>query len=116
MVTEHKKYLPLLKLLRKMKGSDVSELLTHLNDESINTICESCYNLLYNDLNLTKQKKTRLKRFIKSNCSIHRLKKISSKNVPISKRRRCLIQEGKGLPLLLASVIPFITDLIFGKK
>jgi hypothetical protein len=111
-----KKYLPLLRLIKKLKGPEISELIMHLDDNSIDHLCEACYNLLYNDMNLTKQKKTRLKRYIKSNCSIHRLKQISTKNVPISKRRRCLSQEGKGLPLLLASVIPFITDLIFGKK
>lgn len=113
---DQKKYLPLLKIISKLKGPEVSELMAHLDDNSINVICESCYNILYNDLHLSKQKKGQLKRFIRANCSVHRLKKISTRKVPISKRRRCLQQEGKGLPLLLASVIPFITDLIFGKK
>jgi hypothetical protein len=47
---------------------------------------------------------------------VHRLNKISKKSHPISKRRKALQQEGKGLPLLLASAIPFLIDLFTGKN
>jgi len=114
--TNKKNCVPLLKVLKTLKGPDLKEILLHLDDTSTNVICECVYNVLHTDLKLSSQKKNGLKKFIKSKCSIHRLKKISTKNVPISKRRKYLSQEGTGLPLLLGTAIPFLIDLIFGKK
>jgi len=57
-----------------------------------------------------------LKKFIKSNCSLHRLEKISKKSLPVTQRRKALKQEGKGLPLLLGAAIPFLMDLFMGRK
>jgi hypothetical protein len=111
-----KKNLSLLKVLSKLKASDLSEIVLHLDDETTNTLCETIYNVLHTDLQFSSQKKAHLKRFIKSNCSVHRLKKISCKRVPLFKRKKCLSMEGRGLGLILASAIPFLTDLIFGKK
>ena len=101
---EKKKYLPLLDTLRKLNGNDVSNIMDFLTDDAIDHVCECVYNVLHTDLSLSSSKKTRLKKFIKSNCSIHRLK-----------RRKALKQEGKGLPLLLASVIPFLANLFAPK-
>jgi hypothetical protein len=38
-----------------------------------------------------------------------------NKKLPLSKRRTALKQEGRGLPFLLASAIPFITSLFMRK-
>lgn len=108
---EKKKYLPLLQVLRKLDAKDVSSVVDFLTDDAIDNICECVYNILHTNLNLSSKKKAYLKRFIKGNCSIHRLRKISKKTIPVSKRRKALKQEGKGLPLILASVIPFLTSL-----
>ena len=116
MINEKKKYIPLLNVLKKLNPKDLNAVLDNLQDGAIDNICECTYNVLFTDLKLTGKKKSQLKRFLKKNCSIHRLKKISSKKVPISKRRLALKQEGKGLPMLLATAIPFLVDLIFGKK
>jgi hypothetical protein len=110
-----KKYIPLLKVLQKLKPEDVTSVMDFLTDDSIDNICECVYNILNTDLKLTPKKKSHLKKFIKSNCSIHRLHKISKKTTPVSKRRKALKQEGHGLPLILASVIPFLTSLFTGK-
>ena len=112
---EKKKYLPLLDTLRKLNGNDVSNIMDFLTDDAIDHVCECVYNVLHTDLSLSSSKKTRLKKFIKSNCSIHRLKKISKKTLPVSKRRKALKQEGKGQPLLLPSVIPFLANLFAPK-
>ncbi len=111
---EKKKYLPLLEVLRKLNAKDVSSVMDFLTDDAIDNVCECVYNILHTDINLGPKKKAHLKRFIKSNCSIHRLKKISKKTLSVSKRRKALKQEGKGLPLLLASVIPFLANLFTG--
>jgi hypothetical protein len=116
MIQDKKKYIPLLKVLKKLSGEDVSEIVEFLTDDAVDNICECVYNILNTDMNLPPKKKAHLKRFIKSNCSIHRLNKISTKTQPISKRRKALKQEGRGLPMILAAAIPFLADLIFGKK
>jgi len=112
---ENKKYLPLLKVLRKLNAEDVTSVMDFLTDDAIDNICECVYNILNTDLKLSPKKKSHLKKFIKTNCSIHRLHKISKKTIPVSKRRKALRQEGRGLPLILASVIPFLTSLFTGK-
>lgn len=112
---EKQKYLPLLKVLKKLRGDDLSGVVEFLNDDAVDNLCECIYNLIHTDLNMSKKKKASLKNYIKKNCSIHNLKKISSKKVPISKRKKYLQMEGKGLPLLLGAIIPLLANLIAGK-
>jgi hypothetical protein len=113
---DKKKYIPLLNVLKKLNGKDLSDVVEFLNDDAIDNICECVYNVINTDLNLSSKKKSNLKKFIRSNCNIHRLKKISSKRESIFKRRRALKQEGRGLPMIIAAAVPFLIDLIFGKK
>jgi hypothetical protein len=110
------KDLPLINVLSRMKPEDFKVILDVLPDEATEIICECVYNVLNTDINLSAKKKSHLRKFIKSNCSIHRLSKISKKSYPISKRKKALKQEGRGLPLLLGAAIPFLMDLFMGKK
>ena len=110
------KDLPLIRVLSKLKHEDISPLLDILPDEATEIICECVYNVLHTDLKLSPKKKSHLKKFIKSNCNIHRLGKISKKSIPISYRRKALKQEGRGLPLVLGAAIPFLMDLFMGRK
>ena len=109
------KYIPLLKTLQKLKGDEFSNLVDHLDDGSVDSICECVYNLVYKDLNIPSKKRNHVKKYLKSNCSVHRLKTIANKKNSVFKRRRALKQEGKGLPFLLATALPFLANLIFGK-
>lgn len=111
-----KKYIPLLNVLKKLKPKEMSDIVDFLNDDAIDNICECVYNVIHTDLNLPNKKKSRLRNFIKSNCSLHRINKISSKKENIFKRRKALKQEGKGLGMILATAIPFLIDLIAGRK
>lgn len=107
---------PMLKLLAKLKGEDVKTMVDSLPDHSVDNVCECVFNLIYNpSLKISKQKKNKLKNYMKSKCSIHRLKTIADKKQPIFKRRQALKQEGRGLPFLLASLIPSIIGLFTGK-
>lgn len=106
----------LIQNLRKIPGNNLSFIIENLSDHSIDNICECVYNIIHTDLKLSKRKKNQLKKCIKENCSIPRLKKISNKKIAISKRRKALSMEGKGLGLLLSAAIPFLTNLIFGKR
>ena len=110
------KDVPLIKVLSGMKPEDLQVILDVLPDEATEIICECVYNVLNTDIKLSPKKKSHLRKFIKSNCSVHRLSKISKKSNPISKRRKALKQEGKGLPLLLGAAIPFLMDLFMGRK
>ena len=108
--------LPLLKTLTKLKENDFKAMVGSVPDSTIDNICECVYNLIYNpSLNMNTRKKNKIRNFMKNTCSIHRLKTISSKKQPIFKRRQALKQEGKGIPFLLASAIPFLINLFTGK-
>jgi len=113
---EKKKFLPLLKIIQKLPKEHVQHLINYLSDEAIDNICECVYNVVNVDLNLSKEKKKKLKKCIHKECSVNRLKCIMNKSQQISKRRKALSMEGKGLGLLLSAAIPFLTNLIFGKK
>ena len=113
---EKKKFIPLLNVLTKLKHNEISDIIDFLNDDAIENICECVYNVINTDLKIPNKKRNKLNYFIKTNCSVHRIKKISSKKENIFKRRKALKQEGKGLPMLLATAIPFLIDLFTGKK
>ena len=106
------KLVPLIKSLSKMKQDDVSHCVDCLNDETVDSICECVYNVIFTDLKLSSKKKASLKRHIKTKCSIEKIKKITKKSYPVSKRRELLKQEGSGLPLLLMTAVPFLIDLV----
>ena len=101
----------LLKKIKKMNSQQFSTMVETINDQTVDDLCQCIYNVIYTDLHLSKKKKTCLKKHIHKNCTKSRLKTISTKSTPISKRRRAMKQEGKGLPLLLASAIPFLINL-----
>ena len=109
---EKKKMLPILKSLSKMKSDEIAHSVDCLSDQTIDGICECVYNVIFTDLKLSPRKKSILKKHLKQKCSIQRLKKITNKSWPVSKRRLLLKQEGSGLPLLLMTAVPFIIDLI----
>jgi len=113
---ERQKLIPLIKAFSKMNPADFSQSLDNLNDKSVDGLCECVYNVIHTDLNLPSKKKNKLRNFIKSNCSLHRINKISSKKEALFKRRKALKQEGKGLPMILATAIPFLIDLFTGRK
>lgn len=106
----------IIKAVSKLKKNEIECMLDHLTDDAIDCLCECVFNVLNTDLKFTNKKKNKLKNFIKGNCSKHRLKFISNKNHPVSKRRRALKMEGRGLPLLLGAALPFLSNLIFGSK
>lgn len=111
-----KSFLPLLKVMKKLGGDEINSLLEHLNDESIDNVCECVYNVVNTDLKLSKAKRLKLKNHIKKNCRLANIKKISNRKIPIFKRRKALQMEGRGLPMLIASVVPFLISLFTRKK
>ena len=105
-----------LKMMKNLGSADVKDVIEHLNDDSIDDLCECVFNVINTDLKLSKAKKMKLRNHIKKNCCLSNLKKITNKKVPLFKRRKALQMEGRGLPMLIASVVPFLISLFTRKK
>lgn len=99
------------KTLQNLKPEVLNHLIKHLDDKSVDDICECVYNTLFTDLKIPKNKKNKLKRDLHKHCCKANLNIISSKNIPISKRRKALQQEGRGIGLILSSIVPLLTSL-----
>lgn len=111
-----KKYLSLLQLAKKLSADEFSILVDFIDDTSVNSVCECVFNVINTDLNLPNKTKKKLKQHINQKCNLKRIKMITNKRIPVLKRRRALKMEGKGLPLILASVIPTLISLFTRKK
>jgi hypothetical protein len=101
--------------LQKLKPPQLSEIIQHLDDNSIDNLCECVFNVIHTDLSLSPRVKQRLRKQLKLKCSHKNLKTIISKKVPVSKRRKALSQEGAGLGIILATVIPYIAKFLYDK-
>jgi hypothetical protein len=110
---ERKKFLALLKIMKKLKPDERSSLIPYLKSDCIEFLCECVHNVLYTDIGL--KNKNKIKKGIKSNCSVHRLKTIASKTKSSEAKIKALKQEGKGLGLILSAALPFLINLITGK-
>lgn len=97
--------------LQNLKPEQLQHVMKHLDDKSIDDICECVYNTLFTDLNIPTNKKNKLKKHLNKHCCKANLKIISSKNRPISRRRKALQQEGKGLGIILSTIVPLLTSL-----
>lgn len=98
--------------LNKLGDKNLIEVLNHLNDQAIDVLCECIYNSIYTDLNISKSKKKRIKKFFTNKKALHNLKLITNKTTPIIKKRKALNQEGKGIGAILGIVAPLISSLI----
>ena len=106
----------MFKYIIVQKSGNKNTVLRYLNDESINDISESIHNLLYNEkLNslFSRLQKTKLKRIIKHN--VKSFEDISRKKVPIIKRRKKIIQHGKGIGTILLTLIPILSSFLAKK-
>ena len=111
MATKDKKqYLDLLQVLKKIKAEDRAKIVPYLKTDAIEFIGECTHNVLFTDLGL--KNKSHLKKCLKSQCNVKRLKSISNKNTPLDKKIAALKQEGKGIGLILSVALPFLLNLI----
>lgn len=113
-----KSLLTLLKICEKLKPEQLESVFDTISDTTIDKLCECVYNVLHSEhvcAKLPKGRKSKLKSHIKSNCNVKNIKRISDRKVSISKRRKLMKQEGKGIGLILSSVIPFLTSLFMPK-
>ena len=111
---EKKRYLKLLQTLKKMHVKDRENIIPYLKEDAVHFICECFHNVLYTDLKLKNKKK--LSKGLKTKCSVHRLKTISSSKKSLPSKLKALQQEGAGLGLILSAAVPFLMNLFGGNK
>ena len=108
--TQIKKYLPLLKLLKKLKADDKKTLLHFLDENGSDIICECIYNSIRNTTIPHLHRKELKKTLADSKRPLRYLSKLN--NNP-EKRRKLLPQLGAGtLDTILSVVIPVLTALL----
>ena len=115
-VSKIKKLLTLFKFIVSQKSNDKTTCLAFLNENSVDDISESIYNILYNEkLNSTfsKSQKSKLKRIIKPNAKS--FENISKRNIPVRKRQSSIVQHGAGIGSVLLTLIPILTSLLSKK-
>lgn len=102
-------YLNLLKILKRLKSDERTKLIPYLKPEAIEFLCECFHNVLYTDLKVNN--KSVIKKKLKANCSVDRLKLIASKSRAHQAKVKALSQEGAGIGLILSAALPFLTSL-----
>ena len=115
-VSKIKKLIRLFKFIVSQKSNDKTTCLAFLNENSVDDISESIYNILYNEklnLNLSKSQKSKLKRIIKPNAKS--FENISKRNIPVRKRQSSIVQHGTGIGSVLLTLIPILTSLLSKK-
>ena len=115
-VSKIKKLIRLFKFIVSQKSNDKTTCLAFLNENSVDDISESIYNILYNEklnLNLSKSQKSKLKRIIKPNAKS--FENISKRNIPVRKRQSSIVQHGTGIGTVLLTLIPILTSLLSKK-
>ena len=115
-VSKIKKLIRLFKFIVSQKSNDKTTCLALLNENSVDDISESIYNILYNEklnLNLSKSQKSKLKRIIKPNAKS--FENISKRNIPVRKRQSSIVQHGAGIGTVLLTLIPILTSLLSKK-
>ncbi len=107
--------LPLLKSLVKLDANELRTMLSYVDDNCIDNLCEILYNLLYAKLPMTTQRKARIRKIVEHHKNTYHY--VTSKKNSVKRRRHHLQQQtGGSLTLLLATALPLLTSLIFGKK
>ncbi len=105
-----KKILPFLQVLKDIKPVQRKILLAHLDDQSLNNICEATSNVLHNP-NLTSKQKTRLRRYLNPHKSSIRY--LSRKKTTVKNKKKKLFEiGGNPLAFILSAAIPLLIDAI----
>ena len=104
----------LITTLKTCKPEARVHIIKFLNEKGIKLLSESVYNVIFNDLSLTKGEKKKLRKYYKDKENIFR--SISKKSNSIKRRRALLIQHGASLGNLLSIASNLISQIIFGHR
>ena len=107
--------LKLLGILKKIKISERPHLLKYLNEDGVDILCECYKNIIFNDLKL----KPKVKKNLRKNLigKEREIRLLANKRISNKRRKKVIIQQGGNpLGLILTTVIPILTDILFGFK
>lgn len=105
-----KRNLPILKALLTLKPKEIRGFLCHASEDLILTLCEISLNVLKGHIPLTSGQYSKLskqKKFIKL---------FANHKTGVKHKRKVMIQSGGFLPLLLSTVLPFVTSMLSGGR
>lgn len=111
-----RKRLDLLKKILKINNIDRKQFFQKCSSNCINTLCEACYNLLWNNF---KFKRSKIKNINKTLSGISNdFQKLSNPKISLKTKRQLLrkTQTGNGVFTILAStIIPALVSLLAKK-
>jgi hypothetical protein len=110
-----KEKMELYNSLHKLKPDTLRTIINYMDDNAVDSLCECVYNVIHTDLSLSSKAKQRIRNHLRKKCSLKNIKVITTKNLPVSKRRKALSQEGAGIGLILGTVIPYLAKLIYDR-
>ncbi len=104
-----------LKVLKRLKGNDLTNILDRLSDETIDELCTVIYNFMYSELPGQTEQREKVRNLIEKNRNKYQT--IVNSRTGVGRRRKLLVeQSGEGLGALLAVGIPLIANLISSLK
>ena len=112
-----RKVLNLIKFICTLKKTRQEVAIKYLNDEGVDYVCETIFNILYNPQCtnvLSSNKKTRLIKKLRPHSST--FQSLANKKYPLVSKRQKILQSGSGLSLLLSAAIPFLASLLLPRK
>lgn len=98
--------------LSRLKDDDLTHVVKHIDSKGIESICECVFNTIYNDLNVPKSKRKKIKGRFLDKKNLRNLKIITDKKRDTLKKKKAILQEGKGIGLILSTVAPILASLI----
>ena len=103
-IQKHKDF---IKVLLKAKPKLRQALLTHSDTDCIRCLCDIVFNIRTGKISLSSKERKKLKKYKML------MKNVTTKNVPLKRRRSIFIQKGGGLfTILLPAVLSAVTALI----
>lgn len=113
MLTKDK--IKLFTALSKLNSENFTHILKHIDSKGVESICECVFNTIYTNMRLSGRKRNNIKTIFKEKKARRNLGIITNKSKNSERKRKALIQEGKGIGLILATVAPLLASL-FSRK
>lgn len=102
----------LISTIKSCRPETRPHIIGFLNDKGIDLLSECVYNIFFNDHNLSKQQKYKLRELFKNKEKV--IKSIGRKSNSIKRRKRLLVQHGGTLGTILSIAATILSGLLFG--
>lgn len=111
-----KKHFGLIKALSRVAAEDRESILQHLEPPAVDILSECVHNCITGvGRRLPAEARLKLKKSISKDASVLRLLSKKSKRRSEARQRKLLCQSGGSLGLILATILPIISSLLFNK-